>query len=99
MIGKIISGLFSFVIGLINLLLAPIDALILAGLPDVASALSSVTDFFSFITNGLSWAIGFSLLPPVALQLISMYFGFLLVFPVGLASLKLILAWYRKIMP
>lgn len=96
MINAIIKGIFKLIMGLVNLLLLPIDALITQFLPDVASALNHVNDFFDLIGSYLPWVISYTglsdLMSPVILII-----TFILTVPLMVKTIKLALKWYNKL--
>lgn len=96
MINAIIKGIFKLIMGLVNLLLLPIDALITQFLPDVASALNHVNDFFDLIGSYLPWVISYTglsdLMGPVILIV-----TFILSVPLMVKTIKLALKWYNKL--
>lgn len=96
MINAIIKGIFKLIMGLVNLLLLPIDALISKFLPDVSSALNHVNDFFDLIGSYLPWVISYTglsdLMGPVILIV-----TFILSVPLMVKTIKLALKWYNKL--
>lgn len=99
MIGQLLQGLMSLIIGLINLILLPIDTLILSVLPDLSHALSSFGDFLDLVSTHLGWAISFSGLSTNAISLIIMFYGFKLTAPLLFYTIKLALKWYNSLKP
>lgn len=96
MINAIIKGIFKLIMGLVNLLLLPIDALITQFLPDVSSALNHVNDFFDLIGSYLPWVISYTgllgLMSPIILIV-----TFILTVPLMVKTIKLALKWYNKL--
>lgn len=99
MIKAIINGIFNMVIGLVSILLSPIDALIATVLPDLSGALSAVGALFNLIGNSLSWVVSLSGLNQATLLLIIAYYTFKLTVPLMLWMTKLALKWYNTIKP
>lgn len=99
MINAIINGLLSFVSQLIEACFFPLDTLISNYMPDVTAILSYISNFFNLLENygafvlsytGLTHEIiGFAVLMIVA----TIYIAFLTL------GIKLILRWYRMLMP
>lgn len=58
MINAIINGIFSIVQWAIAIVLAPID-LLLANIPYLSEAAQGVSDFRTFLQNGLYWVLDF----------------------------------------
>lgn len=99
MIGAIFNTLFNLIISLVNILLTPLDMLIQAAFPSVADFLSSVNAMFSLVLSGLGWVIGLTCLPPLAFQLLLLYFTFVLTVPLAISSIKLVIRWYNALKP
>lgn len=99
MINAIISGIIKLIIGLVSLILTPIDTLIQSVLPDVSSALTSVGTFFNVISNSIGWAVSLTGLSSTALSIIVLYFTFKLTAPMLFYMIKLALSWYNKLKP
>lgn len=99
MINAILKGIISLIIGLVSLILTPIDNLILTALPDLSNALTAVGNFLNLISNGIGWAVSLTGLSNEALSLIVMYFTFKLTVPMLFYMIKLALSWYNKLKP
>lgn len=99
MIGQLLQGLMSLIIGLINLVLLPIDSLILSILPDLSNALTSFGDFLDLVSTHMGWVISFSGLSSNAISLIILYYGFKLTAPLLFYTIKLALKWYNRLKP
>lgn len=99
MINAILKGIISLIIGLVSLILTPIDNLILTALPNLSNALTAVGNFLNLISNGIGWAVSLTGLSNEALSLIVMYFTFKLTAPMLFYMIKLALSWYNKLKP
>ena len=99
MINAILKGIISLIIGLVSLILTPIDNLILSALPNLSNALTAIGNFLNLISNGIGWAVSLSGLSNEALSLIVMYFTFKLTTPMLFYMIKLALSWYHKLKP
>lgn len=99
MINAILKGIISLIIGLVSLILTPIDNLILTALPDLSNALTAVGNFLNLISNGIGWAVSLTGLSNESLSLIVMYFTFKLTAPMLFYMIKLALSWYNKLKP
>ena len=80
-----------------NLILAPIDGLITATLPDLAVGIDAVGDMFAIVNNGVAFALDMSGLSDTAITLIISYFVFVLTVPLTFSSIKLALKWYNSL--
>lgn len=99
MIAALFNALFELVINLVNILLSPIDLLIQAAFPDLSQILSAINAMFSLVLQGLGWVIGLTMLPPVAFQILLLYYTFKLTVPLAISSIKLVIRWYNALKP
>lgn len=97
MIKRIISGIFKLIIGLINVLLAPIDSLISSALPDLAAGINAVGSFLSLCMQSIGWVLSVFAIPSGALSLLILYYGFKLTLPLAVSTIKLAIRWYDKL--
>ena len=96
MIGWLISSLFNFILGLvattIQILVSPINALIVAGLPDLAQGLTAVGQGISTLFSIFNWAL--DLIPPVLLWTFAFCFGIrLAVTTLSISTHTLVKVW------
>lgn len=99
MIKAIIGGIFKLVIGLVSILLAPIDLLITKFLPNLSNGLSYITDFFELIGDFIPWVISYTGINTFVLTIIVDILVFILTLPLMVNTMKLALAWYDKLKP
>lgn len=99
MINALLTGIFKLIIGLVSVILSPIDLLITNALPSLDNALTAVANFFTFIGSSLGWAISLTGLSSESLSLIALYFTFKLTAPMLFYMIKLALSWYNKLKP
>lgn len=99
MINSILTGIFKLIIGLVSIILTPIDNLISSSLPSLQTALNAVGSLLSLISQSLGWAISVTGLSSSALSLIVLYFTFKLSVPLLFYLIKLALSWYNKLKP
>lgn len=99
MINKLLMGIFKLIIGLVSVILTPIDNLIATALPDLSGALDSISSFLNICTQSIGWVISLTGIPPLAINLIVLYFGFKLTAPMLFYMIKLALSWYNKLKP
>lgn len=83
----------------VKILLLPIDAFIVAALPEVSTALTSIANFFTLIGTGIGWAISAAGIPFAAVALVASYGIFKLTLPLQLYFVKLGLKWYNQLKP
>lgn len=99
MINAILKGIMSLIIGLVSLLLKPIDLAIQAALPNLSSAISAIGSFFALALQNIGFAISLTGLSSTALSLIILYYTFKLTIPITFATIKLAIKWYDKLKP
>lgn len=99
MINAIMTGIMNLIIGLVSVLLKPIDLAISTLLPDLSTAFGAIGGFFNYVNQGLGWAISASCLSSETLSLIVLYFTFKLTAPMTFYLIKLALSWYNRIKP
>lgn len=99
MINAILMGIIKLIVGLVSLLLYPIDALIMSALPSLSNALTAVGEFLNLIAQGIGWAVSATGLSNETLSLIVMYFTFKLTAPMLFYMIKLAISWYDKLKP
>lgn len=97
MINAILKGIMSLVIGLVNVLLTPIDLAIQSALPDLSSGISAIGSFFSLALQNIGFAISLTGLSSTAISLIILYFTFKLTIPITFSTIKLAIKWYNKL--
>lgn len=99
MINALLTGIFKLIIGLVSIILSPIDALITNALPSLDNALTAVANFFNYIGSSIGWVISLTGLSSETLSLIVLYFTFKLTAPMLFYMIKLALIWYNKLKP
>lgn len=99
MINAILKGIMSLIIGLVNIVLAPIDALIQTLLPDLSGALSAVGAMFDLALDYVGFAISVTGLSSETISLIVLFFTFKLTAPLAFRAIKMAIKWYDKIKP
>lgn len=97
MIQAILTGIFKLVISLVNILLSPIDTLITNTLPDVSSALNAFNALIDYVLNFIGYVVDMSGLSSTAINLIIIYFSFILLSRPVIYVIKLALKWYKTL--
>lgn len=97
MINAILTGIFNLVIGLVNVILSPIDSLISTYIPTLDSAFSMVAQLFENLVNFIPWVISWTGLNSTVIGLIVSYFTFRLTVPFLIHTVKLAISWYDKL--
>lgn len=99
MINALFTGLFNLIINLVGVVLKPIDIIITSIFPDMSVVFNSLGGFFSFISDGLGWAVSFTGLSQESIQMVVMFYGFKLTAPVAFSAIKSALKWYKTLKP
>lgn len=99
MINALLKGVIKLIISLVNVILTPIDAIIVSVLPDLSNAFTSVGSFLNIISSGIGWAVSLTGLSSATISIIVAYYSFKLTAPFLFYMIKLALAWYNKIKP
>lgn len=99
MINAILSGIFSLIIGLVNLILVPIDAIIEKALPSVADGLDMVANFFAWVSGLIPWGISWFGFNSIVIGLFVAYMTFELTVPLTVHTIKLAIKWYNQLKP
>lgn len=97
MINAILTGIFNLIIGLVNTILLPIEAIISNYIPSLDSAFSMVAMLFENLVNFIPWVISWTGLNSTIIGLIVSYFTFKLTVPFLVHTIKLAIAWYDKL--
>ena len=79
MIKAILNGILKMIMGVLNIVLLPINALIENIFPSMTNALSTFTDFVNNVL-GSRLAYFFSILPPILRSLLVIWFTFVLAY-------------------
>lgn len=99
MINALLTGIFKLIIGLVSIILAPIDLLITNALPSLDNSLTGVANFFTYIGSSIGWVISLTGLSSDTLSLLVLFFTFKLTAPMLFYMIKLALSWYNKLKP
>lgn len=99
MINALLKGIMSLIMGLVSILLAPIDVIITNFLPDLSGAINAIGSFFDMASSSLGWCISLIGLSSEALSLIVVYFTFKLSVPILVSTTKTAIKWYNALKP
>lgn len=99
MINAILTGIFNLVIGLVDVILTPIDMAIEAALPSLDGAINGIGQLFSTIGTSIGWCISLTGISSECIALIVTYYVFKLTLPITFSLIKSALAWYDKLKP
>ncbi len=99
MINALLTGVFNVIIGLVSVILSPIDQVIQTALPDLASGISAIGKLFATIGTSIGWGISLIGISSECIALIVTYYVFKLTVPIAFSLIKSALAWYNKLKP
>ena len=102
MINTILKGFFSIVITMTNIFLQPIYNLIAnidIGGMTIADVLNQVNGYIVILRGGLSWVANATGLPSWLFGVMGLFLTANISVRVSIYVIKLILKWYRKLMP
>ncbi len=97
MINFILKGILSLVIGLINIILTPIDLLINSALPSVSEALNHVNSFFSTLGGVVPWLVSYTGISHETLTIYVDLIVFIFTLPLMVHAIKLAIKWYNSL--
>lgn len=99
MINVFLKGFMSLIMGLVSLLLSPIDLLISQFLPDLSGAINGIGRLFAYVGNGLGFCVSLTGLSGETLSLIVLFYTFKLTVPLLVSTVKTAIRWYNAIKP
>lgn len=99
MIQSILTGIFSLVTNLVQILLSPIDTIISTALPNLQTGINAIGQFLTIVSSSIGWVLSAFGLSSECLSLIVLYFTFKLTVPLTISTIKLAIRWYDKIKP
>lgn len=97
MINAILKGIFNIVTKFINILLTPINALIVSFLPGFNDMLSYISQFFNVATQYVGFITDSMFIDREVLSFLILYWTFKLTFPIAVYSIKLVVKWYNSL--
>ncbi len=97
MINAILTGIFNVIIGLVGVLLTPIDLAVKAALPGLSDGINAIGGMFDVVNNVVGFCISATGLSDTAIDLIIAYYVFILTVPLTFSSIKLALKWYNSL--
>lgn len=97
MINAILKGVFKLVTKFINILLYPINALIVSFLPSFNNMLGYISDFFTTASEYIGFITDSLFIDTNVLSFLILYWTFKLTFPLAVSSIKLVVKWYNSL--
>lgn len=97
MINAILKGVFKLVTKFINILLYPINALIVSFLPSFNDMLSYISDFFATSSEYIGFITDSLFIDSNVLSFLILYWTFKLTFPIAVSGIKLVVRWYNSL--
>lgn len=99
MINALLKGIMSLIMGLVGVLLSPIDLLIEQFLPDLSGAINAIGAMFAYVGNFIGFCVSLTGLSTATLSLIVLYYTFKLTVPVIVWTTKTAIKWYNALKP
>lgn len=99
MINAILKGLFKLITKFISILLTPINLLISNMLPGFNDMLTGVGNAFNNCTQYFGWIVDAACLESNVISFFILVLSFRVLFPFAVSAIKLIVKWYRALMP
>lgn len=99
MINAILKGIMSLIMGLVGVVLKPIDLIIQSSLPSLASGISAVGAMLNYASNVLGFVVSLTGLSSATISLIVTYYTFKLTIPIGVSAVKTAIKWYNALKP
>lgn len=99
MINALLQGIMSLIMGLVTVLLSPIDLLIQQFLPDLSGAINAIGSMFTLVGNMLGFCVSLTGLSSSTLSLIVLYYTFKLTVPLLISTIKTAIKWYNALKP
>ncbi len=99
MINAILQGIMSLIMGLVSVLLSPIDLLIKQFLPDLSGAFSAIANMFNYVGSFMGFCVSATGLSSSTLSLIVLYYTFKLTVPLLISTIKTAIKWYNALKP
>lgn len=97
MIGKIISGIFKLLLGLVSVVFAPLDSFIASNIPNLANAIGVINSLIDYITRFSGWVVDSLLIETYTIDLFLAYITFKLTAPIVFNSIKTAVKWYNSL--
>lgn len=99
MINKLLQGMLNFIIGLVSILMAPLDTALNTLLPAFSDVLTMFGNFIDRVLSIIPWVLSWFNIPLPLLTFVCLYIIAKITISMGVHEIKLALAWYRKLMP
>lgn len=84
---------------MIHIFLLPTDAAIRALLPDLSSTFQKVNAFFDYIGDYASFGVSYLGFTQETISLFLLIFTAIIAVPLTVSFIKIVLKWYRMLMP
>lgn len=95
-------NMFEFIIGflirLLDILLAPINFLIVTYIPSLDNALSYIAQYFNYADTYIGWILSATGFPTLSITLLASYFFFKFSISLGVYSFKTLLKWKEALL-
>lgn len=92
-IQNILIIVLGVIMALVRILLLPISFIVNMFFPDIEAMLSSIPFIFDTAGTYLAWSFSAFAIPPIVITALILYYGYILVVPFALWTLKLGYKW------
>lgn len=97
MVNAFLNGVFNLVIGLVNVILLPLDTLIQTTIPGFSEVLNYVENLITMLLGFFPWILSWFNIPLVVLTWVASYYIAKFTLTLLIHPIKLALAWWRTL--
>lgn len=94
---ELVNGLISLFIGIVNILLAPINTIINTYVPDMSEFILNLSPYFEMIDDFIPWIKDLFLLPQYCYTLVVAFITFRIIAMIGTNTYKLVLKYWETL--
>lgn len=89
--------IFDILIGVVKIILMPIDFIILGLLPDLSNTMTAFGDFLTIVSSAFGWVLSATGIPFATISLVITFYIFKLSTPIIFWFVKIIIKWVNVI--
>lgn len=97
MINGIVDIILNFVVGIVNIILTPIDLLIQNFLPNISNIIGYINGLINVILTYVGWVVDSLCIPQPVIIILTDFLIFKLTFPYAIWFIKLAIKWYNNL--
>lgn len=99
MANAIFNVMFNLISGFMSIVMTPINLIIYNILPDFSGALATMQSYLQLVGSYLSFALSYLGFYPELISVACLLLSAIMLIPFMVHSIKLVLRWYRVLMP